>query len=265
MALQDNYSRSQYTMQKVILPKAEISYIDHATAANSDLLPVLLLHGFASSVRDNWLETNWVSFLNEKGFRVIALDNRGHGHSQKFYDRDDYTLEAMVGDAVDLMDYLQISKFNLLGYSMGARIASLMTMSHAERIKRVVLGGNGYGMIEGNGDWTPVRDGLLAASMDDVSDLRARAFRRFAERTGSDKKALAACVLGLRQIFQEVDFQKIAHQVLIAIGSDDDIAGSGQKLADLMPNARYFEIAGRDHMRASTDKSFMHAVAEFLQ
>ena len=251
------------------LPGAKIAYCDHNASANSDAkqdkIPILLVHGFSSSIKDNWLDTHWIKFLSELGLRVIAFDNRGHGNSEKFYNSQDYHLSAMVEDAVQLLDYLNIPKVHLMGYSMGARISALLTITHPGRVAKLVLGGNGYGMIEGTGDWTPVRDGLLAASMDDVTDLRARAFRRFAERTGSDRQALAACVMGLRQLFTPQDFQKITHDVLVAIGTEDDIAGSGEKLANLMTNARHFPIPGRDHMRASTDKLFMGEVAQFIK
>jgi len=256
-------------MQSVDLATARISYVDQApivkTGKSAELLPILLVHGFASSINDNWRATQWIKFLAESGFRVIALDNRGHGKSEKFYSIGDYTLELMANDAMQLLDYLKIEKTHLMGYSMGSRISAVVAMNFPDRVGRLILGGNGYGMIEGTGDWDPVHDGLLAASLDEVTDQRARAFRRFADRTGSDRKALAACLLGIRQLFTEEQFAQIKNQVLVAIGSDDDIAGSGQKLADLMTNARYFPIPGRDHMRATGDKHFKSMAVEFLQ
>lgn len=251
------------------LPSAEISYVDRAPDGKANSVfaqtPIFLLHGFSSSIKDNWADTGWIDFLTTAGYRVIAIDHRGHGESQKFYQRSDYNMPTMANDAIDLLDYLKVEKAHVLGYSMGSRVGSRITMDHPQRVQNLILGGNGYGMIEGTGDWTPVHDGLLAPSMDDVSDLRARAFRRFAERTRSDKKALAACILGLRETFGEHEFSQISNQVLIAIGSEDDIAGSGEKLAAIIPNAEFFSIANRDHMRASTDKSFMRAVTDFIE
>lgn len=251
------------------LPHAKISFIDHPSLAENqaltDDLPILLVHGFSSSIADNWTDTHWLRFLNQAGLRVIALDNRGHGKSEKFYDQDDYSIKIMAQDAVDLLDHLGIEKAHILGYSMGARIGAMMALHHGDRVGRLILGGNGYGMIEGTGDWTPVRDGLLAENMSDITDLRARAFRRFADRTNSDKKALAASLLGLRDLFTEQEFGQIDNKTLIVIGADDDISGSGQKLADCMKNAHFFSIPGRDHMRASADKAFKEQVVAFLQ
>ena len=246
------------------LSAAKISYLDSPASSDRGNLPILLVHGFSSSIKDNWADTGWINFLNDNGLHVIALDNRGHGNSEKFYNDTDYSIATMAKDVVELLDYLKIEKANLLGYSMGARISAMIAMLHPQHTARVILGGNGYGMIEGSGDWTIVRDGLLAPSMDDVTDLRARAFRRFAERTNSDRRALAACIMGNRQLFSEKEFNTIVNQVLVAIGTEDEIAGSGEKLAALIPNGQFFPIKNRDHMRASTDKSFMAEVLRFL-
>ena len=256
-------------MPEIRLSTARISYQDwHATIKSdfsSHKMPIVLIHGFSSSLIDNWLDTGWIKFLNDDGWRVIALDNRGHGRSEKFYEEEDYSIKFMAADIIDLLDHLGIEKAHIMGYSMGSRIAAMISLDHSERVGRLILGGNGYGMIEGSGDWVPIRDGLLAQSIEDIKDPRALAFRRFADRTHSDKKALAACAMGLRQMFTKEQFGQIKLSTLIAIGSLDDIAGSGKKLAQCMPNARFFSIPDRDHMRASTDKSFKNEVAIFLQ
>ena len=68
--------------------------------------PVLLIHGFASNAQTNWADTRWMSFLAGNGFRAIAFDNRGHGTSQKFYEPDAYSGQAMADDARHLLDRL---------------------------------------------------------------------------------------------------------------------------------------------------------------
>ena len=66
----------------------DIAYLD--TETGTEKLPVLLIHGFASNVQTNWVNTGWVDFLGKAGHRVIAFDNRGHGQSQKLYELTDY-------------------------------------------------------------------------------------------------------------------------------------------------------------------------------
>ena len=97
-----------------------------STRATGD--PVLLIHGFASSVRTNWIEPGWVSLLTGRGFRVVAFDNRGHGESEKLYDRALYSAPLMAEDARRLMDHLGIPRADVMGYSMGARIAAFLAL-----------------------------------------------------------------------------------------------------------------------------------------
>ncbi|MEK6204118.1 MAG: alpha/beta fold hydrolase, partial [Amylibacter sp.] len=104
-------------MPSVKLSAAEISYLDEAASnqghENGGEYPILLVHGFSSSIKDNWFDTLWIKFLNDLGLRVIAFDNRGHGHSEKFYSEGDYSLDAMAGDATDLLDHLEIDKAHI--------------------------------------------------------------------------------------------------------------------------------------------------------
>lgn len=242
------------------LSSAEISYLDEGEGT-----PFLLVHGFGSTKDVNWVNTGWVKLLVSSGYRVIAMDNRGHGKSQKFHALSDYSLGKMAQDCINLLDYLKIDECHIMGYSMGARICSKIAMQQGGRVDKVILAGNGYGMIDGAGDWTPVRDALLAPSLADVTDDRGRRFRAFADQTKSDHKALAACVMSVRELFTEAQFQNLKNQVLVAIGTDDDIAGSAQRLVDLMPNAQYLPIPNRDHMRAVGDKVFMQGVLSFSE
>lgn len=242
------------------LSSADISYLDEG-----DGIPFLLVHGFGSTKEVNWVNTGWMKLLVASGYRVIVMDNRGHGKSQKFHNLEDYSLSKMAHDCTNLLEYLKIDKCHIMGYSMGARICSKLAMNYPERIEKVILAGNGYGMVDGAGDWTPVRDALLAPSLADVTDERGRRFRAFADQTKSDHKALAACVMSVRELFTEAQFASLQHQILVAIGTLDDIAGSAQRLVDLMPNAQYLPIPNRDHMRAVGDKTYMQGVLEFLE
>lgn len=246
-------------MTFAMLNTVKISFLDEGEGD-----AFLLVHGFGSTKEVNWVNTGWVKLLVASGYRVIAMDNRGHGESQKFHALEDYSLAKMAGDCVNLLDYLNIKKCHIMGYSMGARICAKLAMEQENRIDKVILAGNGYGMIDGAGDWTPVRDALLASSLSDVKDDRGRRFRAFADQTKSDHKALAACVMSVRELFSEAQFANLKNQVLVAIGTDDDIAGSAQPLVDLIPNAAFLPIPRRDHMRAVGDKVYMEGVLEFL-
>ncbi len=119
-------------------------------------------------------------------------------------------------------------------------------------------------MVTGVGDWDPIADALLAPSLDDVTHERGRMFRAFADQTKSDRYALAACIRTSRDLLSAEDMGKIDMPALIGVGTKDDIAGSAQELAMLMPHAEALDIPNRDHMLAVGDRVFKKAALEFL-
>lgn len=226
--------------------------------------PVLLIHGFASNHYTNWVAPGWMKTLADAGYRPIAFDNRGHGETTKSYKTADYTPEKMASDAVALLDHLGIETAHVMGYSMGARISAFMALMEPQRVATLVFGGLGIGMVDGVGDWDPIAAALVADDPASVSHARGRSFRTFADQTRSDRLALAACIETSRQELAEADMSRITQPTLVAVGTKDDIGGSAQELAALMPNAVAFDIEGRDHMLAVGDKSFKTRVVEFL-
>ena len=237
----------------------KIAYIDEGEGE-----PILLIHGFASNVAANWADPTWVETLLGAGRRVIAYDNRGHGKSEKLYDPALYGAPAMAEDACRLLDHLGIERADVLGYSMGARIAAFLVFQHPERVRSVVFGGLGINMVRGMVGAGPLARALEVPSIDDVSNDTARSFRRFAEQTNSDLKALAACMRGPREKVTPEALATVAVPALVAVGSEDVIGGSGAALAALIPGAQTLEIKGRDHMKAVGDSQFKQGVLNFL-
>jgi len=229
-----------------------------------DGFPVMLIHGFASTAHVNWVFPGWFKTLGEAGYRVLALDNRGHGMSDKPRDPAAYGPAVMAGDARALLDELNIASAHVMGYSMGARIAAFFALAYPDRARSIVLGGLGLGLVEGVGDWNPIADALLAPTIDDVSHPRARMFRAFADQTGSDRIALAACIRGSRTELSRADVGAIDVPALIAVGTKDDIAGPPSELARLMPLARVLDIPNRDHMLSVGDKLFKSETLRFF-
>jgi pimeloyl-ACP methyl ester carboxylesterase len=237
----------------------EIAFLDQGAGE-----PIVLVHGFASNAAVNWLHPGWIAALNRGGRRVIALDNRGHGASSKLYDPAAYHSAVMAQDVRALLDHLGVARADVMGYSMGARIAAFLALAHPARVRSVVFGGLGSHLVDGAGLPESIADALEAPSLAAVTDPQGRAFRAFAEQTGSDRKALAACIRGSRQTLAPVDIAKIAMPALVAVGSKDVVAGSAQELAALLPAGEALDIPGRDHMLAVGDKVFKQGVLDFL-
>jgi pimeloyl-ACP methyl ester carboxylesterase len=239
--------------------EVEIAYLDEGTGE-----PIVLVHGFASTKEVNWVNPGWVRTLTGAGRRAIALDNRGHGQSSKLYDPAAYHSAMMAEDVRGLLDHLGIERADLMGYSMGARIVTFLTINHPARVRSVAMGGLGIRMVQEVGLPDKVAEALEARSLADVSDPTGRMFRSFAQQTKSDLKALAACIRGNRQTLSREQVAGIRAPVLVAVGTDDNVAGNAQKLAALIPGARALDIPNRDHMLAVGDKVFKAGVLDFL-
>ncbi|HKH95580.1 MAG TPA: alpha/beta hydrolase [Beijerinckiaceae bacterium] len=240
-----------------------IAYLDVVPASGSGD-PVVLVHGFASNHAVNWVNTLWVKALGDAGYRVIALDNRGHGRSDKLYRPEDYHTEVLADDVWRLLDHLGIERADVMGYSMGARITAFLALRHPERVRSAMLGGLGSHLVEGVGLPLGIADAMEAPSADTLQDPMQRVFRLFAEQTKSDLKALAACIRGSRQVLSRDEVGRIAVPILVSVGTKDPIAGSPHDLAALMPNARALDIPGRDHNLAVGDKTHKQGVLAFL-
>lgn len=243
----------------------EIAYLDAGAETATHPTPVLLIHGFASNHSVNWVSTGWVDTLVKAGYRVIALDNRGHGRSGKPYSKADYGAPLMAEDARRLLDHLQISRAHVIGYSMGARISAFLVLNHPDRVASVTFSGLGINMVRGMGErGDTIAEALEAPDLDAVTSPEGRMFRIFAEQTNSDLKALAACMRSARVPITADAVNGITSPVLVVVGTDDAVAGSPEQLAALIPGATWFAPEGRDHMKTVGDRGFKTAVLEFL-
>jgi len=238
----------------------EIAFLDEGEGE-----PIVLVHGFASNKEVNWVFTGWVTTLTRSGRRVIALDNRGHGQSTKLYDPNAYHGAIMAEDVRALIDHLDLSRADVMGYSMGARIAAFLTLAHPQYVRSVVLGGLGMRLVDGFGSSEMIARALEAPTLADVADPTAYLFRAFAEQTKSDLRALAACLRGSGQTLSREQVARIAVPLLVAVGAKDPVAGSAEQLAALVPQAQALAIPDRDHMLAIGDKVYKAGVLAFLE
>jgi pimeloyl-ACP methyl ester carboxylesterase len=241
-----------------------IAYIDVAPEGSDLGEPILLIHGFASSHRINWVNPRWVDTLSRASRRVIALDNRGHGQSEKLYDPAAYRSEVMARDAANLLDHLSIPRADVMGYSMGARIGSFFALAEPGRVRSLILGGLGAHLVDGVGLPLGIAEAMEAPSLESLTDPMQRLFRAFADQNHSDRRALAACIRGSRQTLDEAEIGGIACPVLVAVGTRDEIAGDPHRLAAMFPRGEALEIPGRDHNLAVGDKVYKAGVLEFL-
>jgi pimeloyl-ACP methyl ester carboxylesterase len=237
----------------------DIAYIDVGSGP-----AVLLLHGFAADHDANWVQPGVVDALVDAGHRVIAADARGHGASEKPTDPARYAGGAMVEDARALLDHESVQEVHVVGYSMGSMVA-LGLVPREGRARSVVLGGIGDGVAQGarrpNGP--RIAAALQADDPSTITDRLGREFRRFADRTGADRAAMAAIQLAPNR-GRRTPFPRIEIPTLVLKGDDDPLVGSAQGLADRIPGAHLRIIPG-NHITAVSGPAFRGAIVEFLR
>lgn len=226
--------------------------------------PIVLVHGFASTMDVNWVQTGWSRALVDAGRRVIMADGRGHGASDKPHDEEDYTFDAMAADVIALMDHLGEPGADLMGYSMGGMVSLVAAAQYPDRFDRVIAAGVGERLLDTNKGASDVVDALLSDDPAAIGSRAAQMFRLFADQNMQDRVALAACFTEVRKDFPAHLLERITRPVLIVAGETDDAAGAAAPLAARIPGGTSFTVPKRDHMRTVGDKVYKEAVLKFL-
>lgn len=243
--------------------------------------PVLLVHGFATSVELNWGGTGVLDAL-APSYRVIAVDLRGHGLSDKPHAPDAYGVR-LVGDLVNLLDHLGIDRAHVVGYSLGAVITSKLMTLHPERVRSAVLGGGGWfssgelppwraawlkGLDRAAGEGTNITAGEGTNIMDvlRMPDWPPLDPAVEAAINRNDPAALAAVLrsdIGLA--ITEAELRANDVPALALIGADDvmardDVAG----MERIMGNLDVVRVPGANHVSLLFHPEFVERIRQFL-
>ncbi|MGH2863984.1 MAG: alpha/beta fold hydrolase [Solirubrobacteraceae bacterium] len=228
---------------------------------------VVLHHGFVADADSNWVAPGVVKALVAAGREVLAPDARGHGRSQKPHDPRRYGEQRMARDLGVLIELVGASQVDLVGYSMGA-VVSLIFAVGEERVRRLVVGGVGSGVLECGGvDRRAVSNEAIihALSVDDPLTLErspALALRRLADALGADRRALVAQA---RSIYRgQIALARIAAPTLVLAGDSDPLALRPEVLVAALADARLQMLRG-NHMQAIADPGLARAIVEFLR
>ena len=233
-----------------------IRYVDQGSGP-----PVVLIHGFSGSLDTGWVETGVLPNL-ATDYRVIALDCRGHGKSDKPHDPQSYGRQ-MSEDVVRLLDHLNISRAHIVGHSMGAGIVAKLLTTHPARFVTATLSGSA-----GRHRWTP--EDASAAEAEAVEFEQGVPFRSVILRTWptdqpkptdeviqqrsqqalgrNDRLAMAAVVRSRgEQTFAAADMASVKVPTLGLIGSADANLPAMQQLASILPTLKVVVIEGATH------------------
>jgi pimeloyl-ACP methyl ester carboxylesterase len=250
----------------------QLSTAVHPPASDAGLRPVLLLHGFASSTRLNWADTGWIRYLNDAGRTVITVDLPGHGASASPEARDSYSPSRIRADllqllqdnhAVPLREGVPSSGVDIIGYSLGSRLAWEFGATQPELVRRMVLGGPGSG--------DPLAEFDLAAAQQFLSEGTPIADPRTAELMRMARLVPTNDVFALLTMVEAVKDEPFTPSeavprmpLLLVAGENDDLASTAQELAGLAPHAELMLLPARTHANAVTSRAFKSAAAAFL-
>lgn len=240
-----------------------LSYLDNHLP--SDKPPVILLHGFTASASINWLSTGWITTLSEQQRRVIALDARGHGESDKPHQEAPYEGQLMATDPLFLLEKLGIEQADFVGFSMGARMAAWAAILQPHCCRRLLLGGIGARLQSGIGNSDLIINALRATDLSEIKDRNARRFRRLAERGQNDLIALSYCIRPSRQAISDTHLAAISADTLILVGDEDDIAGDPNALLPKIARSQAKIVANANHFNALDNLAFMQTAIDFIQ
>jgi pimeloyl-ACP methyl ester carboxylesterase len=220
--------------------------------------PVILVHGFVTDSK-GWKQTALFNDLQTQGFKVILLDLRGNGNSDKPHEEKYYEHDAEAKDVMALADKLGLGNYDVVGYSRGAIIASRVLVLD-KRVTHAVLGGMGSDFM--NPEW-PRRimfyEGLSGKKQ--IKDVEG--LINHIKEAGLDQQALALMQYGQPSTSSD-EFTKVKTPVLVICGTEDEVNGSSKALADEIPGSSYVRTPGK-HNDASKTKQFSSAVIEFLK
>lgn len=219
--------------------------------------PVLLVHGFIVN-SNSWKGAALYENLLKEGYKIILLDMRGNGKSDKPHDTASYANDAEAKDVIGLMDFLKINKYSVVGYSRGSIITSRLLVLD-KRIVNAVLGGMGAEFT--NPEW-PRRIMFYHAMMgDSIPELQGAV--NYVKQQGFDRLALAYLQKEQPSTSKE-ELNKITQPVLVISGDKDTDNGSAAELAKLLPNSTLATTSG-DHNHAASTQEFSKAVIAFFK
>ncbi|MEQ8953855.1 MAG: alpha/beta hydrolase [Gammaproteobacteria bacterium] len=240
--------------------------------------PVVLIHGFTASGDSNWGAPGIRAALAED-YRVITLDNRGHGASGKPSDVSAYG-EQMVQDVINLLDQLGLERSNIVGYSMGGLITQKLVTLYPNRVIKAVIGGVGWmdetsdlatsitliadSLASGNGIG-PLLVALTPAGDPIPSPEQIAAMNQML-LASNDSLALAAAVRGFDVLGQISADELAANQVplLYLVGERDPLKTDVDRVRGVVTNAKFIVVPGANHSSAFGHPMFLQSLQQFL-
>jgi pimeloyl-ACP methyl ester carboxylesterase len=222
--------------------------------------PVVLLHGFTTSLVGNWQRRGWLDLLADQGFCVIALDFPSHGRSDRAYEAARCSTESLAADVVALLDRCEIPVASLIGFSMGGGVALRLALDHPTRVAKLVVGGIGDSALNELHDPKEIEE-LIAAF---EADAGAHPLRRNAELAGNDPAALLPYLRHGGWPGGLAETGPIEAPVMVLVAEHDEYMRGTQALLTWLGHATVLGVEGRGHHDVLDDEGVKEHVLAFL-
>lgn len=238
--------------------------------------PVILIHGFAANADLNW--RHWgVNKMLSKHYRVIALDNRGHGLSDKPVADGSYGMN-MVDDVIRLMDHLDIEQAHIVGYSMGGFLTMKLVTEYPDRVISAMPCGAGWprtdeessarvdaiaSSLEETGSFAPLLEYLTPLD-EELSPFKIKSTDKVLQRK-ADPAIMAKAMRGMLEF--AVDEAKLrANKIPIKtiVGSIDPIRESVEPLEGVLANFEVVYLPEGDHLSTLRMPEFLEEIEVFI-
>jgi len=222
---------------------------------------VILIHGLFSNGWVNWIRYGHAQLLADAGYRVIMPDLRGHGMSAAPHDSAFYPPDILAEDGEALVRHLDLTDYDLGGYSLGGRTVLRMLVRGAKP-RRSILSGMGLeGILNPNKRRDFFRHVLTGLGLHTRGSAAWMA-EAFLKTTGGDPLAMLPLLDSFVATSRQ-EIETITTPSLVLSGEDDQDNGSSRELADLLPQGELVEIAG-NHMTSVLQPTLGRAIREFL-
>jgi pimeloyl-ACP methyl ester carboxylesterase len=215
------------------------------------LPPVILLHGCGGSPEQAFERTGWLAAFEDAGREARALRLPGHGRDDPSHDPVDY-----ADLTASLITGLPQEACDIVGFSLGAKLALDIAVRFPARVRRMVLGGIG------DNAFAPEMVGEAAAhalehGADEHTPPPVRAFLGTWDPSLNDPLAIAAVLRRpANPVFTEADIAAVCKPIAIVNGAADFVASMGTRLVDalgveqlLLPGVGHFDLTEQPGFR----------------
>lgn len=225
--------------------------------------PLILLHGLFSDAHMNWIRFGHAERIAAEGVRVIMPDLRAHGLSGKPREHVHYPQLVLVRDLVELIEHLDLTEFDLGGFSLGARTV-IEGVIGGVRPRRAILSGTGLDVLT---NWDR-RSRFYTEAIDSFDRVGRGDPHWFAVqfmKTMKVDREAARLLLGTMRDREDKHglIDAFSMPTLVLCGSEDQDNGSAPELASILPHASYAEVPGT-HMSSVTKPEFGDEIARFV-